>query len=249
MKITAIKTVPITTGAPRLTDLVDMYLPALPNHSILAITSKVVSICESRTVPVAGTDKPALVKNEADYYLPPELNPYHVTTTIKSDILIASAGIDESNGDGHYILWPANPQATANQLRAHLAAGHHRTVAVIITDSHLTPMRRGTIGLGLAHSGFLALKNYVGTPDIFGHNLMYTYANHLDGLASAAVVAMGEGAECTPFALIEDASFIEFQDRDPTPEELAPLRIPLEEDLYSEMLKRIPWEKRPPRTH
>jgi hypothetical protein len=48
-----------------------------------------------------------------------------------------------------------------------------------------------------------------------------------------------------PIAVIEDAPFVEFQDRNPTGEELAMLAMPMEDDIYAEMLKAIPWEKRP----
>ena len=34
---------------------------------------------------------------------------YHMTLTIKQGMLIPTAGIDESNGDGYYILWPRDP--------------------------------------------------------------------------------------------------------------------------------------------
>lgn len=245
MKITTIKTDPIGPSAPNLEELVDRYIPTITNRSIVAITSKVVSICENRIVKIGSVDKRQLVRDEADYYLPPELNPYNFSVTVKSDILIASAGIDESNGNGYYVLWPKNPQASANALRQYLSVKHHCSLGVIITDSRITPLRRGTIGIGLAHSGFAALKNYIDKPDIFGHKLLYTYANILDGLAAASVMMMGEGDECTPLALIEDVDKVDFQDRSPTIKELHPLRVPLEEDVYSEMLKTIPWQKYP----
>ena len=107
-------------------------------------------------------------------------------------------------------------------------------------------MRRGTVGLGLAHSGFAGLRNYVGSKDIFGeYEYKYSYASIIDGLAAAAVVLMGEGAQRTPLILIEDIEFVTFQDRNPQKQELDELRITLEDDMYSEMLKMIPWDKRP----
>jgi len=165
---------------------------------------------------------------------------------VKRDILIASAGIDESNGDGYYVLWPQDPQSSANIIREHMRKKFGYPVGVIITDSRITPMRRGTVGLGLAHSGFAGLRNYVGSKDIFGeYEYKYSYASIIDGLAAAAVVLMGEGAQRTPLILIEDIEFVTFQDRNPQKQELDKLRITLEDDMYSEMLKMIPWDKRP----
>jgi F420-0:gamma-glutamyl ligase len=54
---------------------------------------------------------------------------------------------------------------------------------------------------------------------------------------------MGEADEQTPMAVIEDVPFVTFQERDPTGEELAALRISLEDDLYAPLLTRAPWRQ------
>lgn len=246
MKLTSITTRPLRAYDQKLLDFVDQYVVSMPEASVLAISSKVVSLCEGRVVKVGDVSKEALARAESQYYLPPEFNPYGVIITVKRDILIASAGIDESNGDGYYVLWPQDPQSSANIIREHMRKKFGYPVGVIITDSRITPMRRGTVGLGLAHSGFAGLRNYVGSKDIFGeYEYKYSYASIIDGLAAAAVVLMGEGAQRTPLILIEDVEFIAFQDRNPQKQELDELRITLEDDMYSEMLKMIPWDKRP----
>jgi F420-0:gamma-glutamyl ligase len=246
VKLTAIKSKPLRAGDFTLTQFVDEYVKDLPPRSVLAITSKVVALCEGRVVKIGDIPKEELVRREADYYIPGARNRYGVIVTIKDDIFVAAAGVDESNGDGNYVLWPADSQASANELRTHLSKRFGYEVGVIITDSRVISMRRGTLGVGLAHSGFSALNNYIGTPDIFGsHDMQYTYAGVMDGLAAAAVVLMGEGTECTPMVVVEDADFVKFQDRNPTAEELALLHVPVDEDVYADMLKAMPWEKRP----
>jgi F420-0:gamma-glutamyl ligase len=246
MKLTTIQTDAIRASDISVLDFIDTYIKDMPENSILAISAKVISLCEGRIVRLDAVAKNELVRQESQYYLPPEFNPYGVMVSINRDILIASAGIDESNGDGNFILWPEDPQLSANMIREHLRTRFGYDVGVLITDSRITPMRRGTIGLGLTHSGFSALTDYVGTKDVFGnYDLKYTYASLIDGLAAAAVVVMGEGAERTPLVLIEELPFVVFQDRNPNLDELEMLRIPLEEDLYSEMLKAIPWDKYP----
>jgi dihydrofolate synthase / folylpolyglutamate synthase len=55
------------------------------------------------------------------------------------------------------------------------------------------------------------------------------------------VLQMGEGAEQTPIALLTELSFVHFQDRDPTAEELATVIIPLEEDLFAPFLASVQW--------
>jgi F420-0:gamma-glutamyl ligase len=96
--------------------------------------------------------------------------------------------------------------------------------------------------VALAHSGFAALNDYAGHPDVFGRPLAVTKANVRDGLAAAAVLAMGEADEQTPLAVIDDLPFVTFQERDPTNEELVDLRISLEDDLYAPLLTRAPWQ-------
>jgi F420-0:gamma-glutamyl ligase len=245
MKVTPVKTSPVTSGGPTLLELIDHHVSSLPDHSILAVSSKIVSICEGRVVKNDGKDKQTLVRQEADYYRSPDSNPYNFAITIKADVLVGSAGIDESNGNGDFILWPKDPQFSANSLREHLTTKHGHTVGVIITDSHSLPMRRGATGFGLAHSGFQALVVYAGQPDIFGREFKSEVANILDGLSAAAVAVQGEGAEQTPLAVIEDVDFVTFHDRNPTPDELARLKVTLAEDVYREAFEQMHWDKRP----
>jgi F420-0:gamma-glutamyl ligase len=246
MKLTPVRTSKIEPGGPTLTELIDHHVPNLGPNSILAVSSKIVSICEGNTVPASDMDRDQLIQREADYYRDPLSNPYHITITIKDDTLIGSAGIDQSNGAGHYVLWPRNAQASADLLREHLVKRGINPVGIIVTDSRSTPMRRGVIGFGLAHSGFLALRPYQGQPDLFGRALKYEQASIIDGLAAAAGVVMGEGNEQTPLVIIEDVPNLEFQDRHPTPAESDYLHVPLEEDLYREAFERMSWDKRPP---
>lgn len=244
MQVRAIKTEKVTPGSIGLFDLLDKYVPELHERSILAITSKIISICEGKVVPIEDSNKDELVKKEADFYLPKEENKYGIYLTIKNNLLVPTAGIDESNGAGHYILWPREPQKTANEIREYLAKRFNlKKFGVMITDSKTTPLRWGTSGVAVAHSGFAALKNYIGTKDLFGRELMVTHASVIDGLAAAAVFEMGEGSEQTPIAVISDILRVEFTGRNPTQKELKELEINIEEDLYGPILKRAPWQK------
>jgi F420-0:gamma-glutamyl ligase len=132
----------------------------------------------------------SFVRREADAYLAQEDCPYHLT--IKNQILIPSAGIDQSNGDGTYILYPENIQETAATLWRHLRDRHCLTkVGVIITDSHTTPLRKGVTGITLGWCGFEPLHSYIGQPDIFGQPLRVTQINILDALAAFCCLCYG----------------------------------------------------------
>lgn len=246
MQIKAYKTSKIVPGD-NLYKILDQYLPVLKEKSIVVITSKIISICQGRVVKNDGkVDKKDLIKKEADLYFEnEELYKYGtVILTVKNDIFIANSGIDESNGDDYFILWPENLQETTNKIWEYLCKKNKiKNLGIIVTDSRIVPLRRGTLGIGICHCGFEALKNYIDKPDIFGRHLKMTYANLLDGLSAGAVLTMGEGDEQTPLALISDTPFISFQNRFPTGEEIKDLQISIKEDLYSPVLTAIEWKK------
>ena len=169
-------------------------------------------------------DKRTLIAQEADAFLPAAFNKYYTTLTTKQGILIPAAGIDESNGDGYYILWPRDPQQTPNAACAYLQRRFRRThVGVIITDSKTTPLRVRVTGIALAYSGFQPLNDYVGAKDLFEHTLRMTKVNVVDALATAAVLVMGEGSEQTPLAVTAEPPFVTFQERAPSPVEVQQL--------------------------
>jgi len=164
--------------------------------------------------------------------------------TIKRNLLAVAAGIDESNGAGFYILWPKDPQKTANEVRRYLQKRFSvKKVGVVITDSKTTPLRCGTTGVSIVYSGFRALNNYIGRRDIFGRKFEMQKANIVDALATSAVLVMGEGSEQTPLAVVEDVPFIKFQEKDPSKKELRDLHIDIEDDLYGPLLKGVKWRK------
>ena len=116
-------------------------------------------------------------------------------------------------------------------------------MGVIITDSRSAPLRWGAIGISIAHTGFKALKNYIGTRDLFGRIMQAERANIADALAVAAVVEMGEGNEQTPLAIISDVNFVDFQKRNPTKKELDFLKLTIENDFFSYILTKTDWLK------
>lgn len=242
MIVHAVKTQRIEAGELSLTALLDTALSSVPDGAVIAISSKVVSLCENRVVPEDGTDKETLIPQEAEYYLDP-VGKYKYHFTITNRTLIGSAGIDISNSGGNFVLWPADSQQTANDVRRYLKERFGLTrVGVIITDSTSKPLRLGTTGIALAHSGFEALHSYVGTKDLFGRPFVASRANIAEGLATTAVMVMGEGSQQTPICIMEDAAFITFQDRDPSAEELQTLYYPLEDDLFAPLFGNAPWK-------
>ncbi len=244
MRVTSLKTSPVMHQGDIFAFL-DEWIHALEERTIVVITSKVVSILEGN-VREKTISKEDLIKQEAGYYIEDEWlwKYYRLFITRKNDIIIANAGIDESNANDRYVLWPKNPFETAERVWRHLKTKHTlSSLGVIISDSRITPLRWGTIGIGIAWCGFQPLNDYRGAPDIFGRSLRVTKAGILDGLAASAVLVMGEGKEQTPIAMITDVPFVTFVDHPPTEEEQQSMRIDVKDDIYAPLMTAAPWQK------
>lgn len=248
MKITSIKTHKITQYDIDLFAILDKYITSLSENSVVVVTSKIVSITEGSILKIGNEDgqeiKEKLIEENSQFYLPRASSKYNISFTITNNILSASAGIDESNGNGFYILWPKNAQESANKIREYLVSKFNlENLGVIITDSKTTPLRWGVTGIALAHSGFSALQDYIGQPDLFGRPFVYEKLNIADSLAAAAVLEMGEGSEQTPLAVIEEIKNLQFQNRNPNEEEIKSLKINIDDDLFAPFLKNAEWQK------
>lgn len=244
MKITPIKTHKITEKDKDITTVLDTYVTDIKENSVLAVTSKIISITEGRMTPLDKADKDGLIVQEAQYYLPRDENPYNVSFTITRNLLVATAGIDESNANDHYILWPKNSYESVNKIRFHLRKKFNlKNLGVIIIDSRTTPLRWGVTAFAIAYSGFKPLKDYTGTPDLFGRKFVFEKLNIADGLAASAGLEMGEGNEQTPMALIEEIPHMQFVNSDPSEEELKAFAIDMNSDLYGPFLSKAEWKK------
>lgn len=256
MHISAITTRPLVPPQDDLRAVLAEALPeTIPERSVLVVRSKVVAISEGRCVPIpAGADvaqlRHKLAQQEASMYVPKDDTAPHARLfTIVHGTLISSAGIDQSNGDGHLILWPKDPMAAARTWRAHVQT--LRSVAelgVIISDSHSTPLRNGALGLCIGYAGVRAQRDYRGIGDIFGRKLQFERLNLVDSLAAAANVVMGEGNECTPLALVTDVPGVVWSDAESADPVLG-LHVAMEDDVFAPFLTRAPWQTHTDRTY
>ncbi len=204
----------------------------LKEGDVLAITSKIVSLSENQICfKSAIKNKKELIQREADVYLGESLYNHHIT--IKHNLLIPAAGIDESNTDGeYYILYPKNPYLTAQNICKSLKKYYKlKKLGVILTDSHSTPLHRGVTGVSLAHWGFRGIESLVGQKDIFGRKLKFTHLNHADAIANMAVYFMGEANQKNPLAVIKNLN-LKFTNLDVSKD--IPLKI--NEDIYLSLL-------------
>jgi coenzyme F420-0:L-glutamate ligase/coenzyme F420-1:gamma-L-glutamate ligase len=214
-------------------DLVDAILDAikeqglqLEDNDILALTSKVIAHAENCLVKLSKV-KPSkkakdlarrfsfqptfaeLILREADKIYG---GVQKAVLTLKNGILTANAGIDNKNTPKDYAaLWPRDPKKWARYIREEIKNRTGKHVAVLIVDSGLSPLRKGTIGLAVSVAGFKPIKDRRGEEDLYGKPIIITQHAVADDLASAAHFLMGEASERTPVVIIKGA-MVDFDD-------------------------------------
>ncbi|MDQ1279812.1 MAG: hypothetical protein QG670_1074 [Thermoproteota archaeon] len=126
--------------------------------------------------------------------------------TLKNNVLIANAGIDHKNvPNAAAVLWSVDPNKAAAKLKKEIEEKTRKRVGVILVDSHVNPMRMGTIGFALGMAGLKPIRDCRGSLDLYDKPLIITRMNVVDDLAAAAHLLMGETAERTPTVIIRDA--------------------------------------------
>lgn len=231
MQIQTIKTSVFYENAD-LFQFIKKNIKTLPEKSVVAITSKIVALSEGRVVEYkSNVQKIKIIKSESDFALKTK----YVWLTIKDGMVMANAGLDESNAKRGAVLLPRDSFNSAELIRNYLKKEFNvKQVGVLITDSRIFPLRSGIVGVALGYAGFEGVRNYVGKKDMFGKILKMSRTDIADSLATSAVLCMGEGSEQQPLAVITNApiKFIEKINR-------GELQIDVKDDLYMPLFKKI----------
>lgn len=151
-------------------------------------------------------------------------------TRHRSGLVMANAGIDSSNvgpGTGERaLLLPLDCDASAARIAGAIGQRLGATPGVVISDSFGRPWRNGVVNVALGCAGVPALYDKRGETDRDGRAMQATLIAYGDLIASAAGLAMGEGAEGVPAALVRGLRLPGM----PVP--AAALIRPLAEDLF-----------------
>jgi coenzyme F420-0:L-glutamate ligase / coenzyme F420-1:gamma-L-glutamate ligase len=253
MDLRAIRTPLIAPGDDLVEVLASSLAESLHEQDLICVVSKAVAVAQGRLVDLATVEPSPealalsetfprhaafteLVLREADVVFGSMGAPFFLTE--KNGLLTPNAGVDRSNvPNGYAVLWPDQPWAWVRQFWQDLRARFGlRELGVIITDSQLTPMRRGVTGIALAWAGFEGIESQIGHADLYGHSLAVTEKAAADALAAASVLLTGESNERTPFALIRGAP-VTFTEREFTPREAT---IDPQIDLFRMLLDNFP---------
>jgi len=215
---------PIKTGLilekpiKKIIDTIDF---PVENGDVFVFTSKIISYEENNIINLNNI-KPSLAaqKLAKKYILSANLceliiqqsdkilgGVKHAILTLKNNILIANAGIDESNVQAnHAVTWPKDPATSAQNLQKLIYKRFKKKTGVIISDSHCPPSRHGTSAIAIGIAGFNGIECEIGKLDLFKKPLKITYHNLADELASAANFLMGESNQGIPAVIIKEAN-------------------------------------------
>lgn len=222
----------------KLFGLLNKFIPKLKEKDVVVVTSKIVAIDQGRFVPARSmAQKLKLIKREADGYLPGHVH----GLTLKDTVLTPYAGIDRTNSNNHYILWPDRPHQAARKIWLHLKQRHClKKLGVIISDSFCLPLRWGHMGISIGFWGFHPNRSYAGSKDIFGNKIIAGNSNLVDALSSLSGAVMGEGREQTPLLIIRGFKRLKFTSRSTKQE----LPAGPKKDMYSPLLRLFRTPKR-----
>ncbi|MFW9771410.1 MAG: coenzyme F420-0:L-glutamate ligase [Candidatus Heimdallarchaeota archaeon] len=158
----------------------------------------------------------------------------HVILTKVNDFLIANSGIDQSNaGLGKVVLLPKHLESVVwNYWKELKSEFNLERLGIIIVDSRVQPLRKGTIGIAIATAGFEPIEDLRGKPDLFNRPLEITMRAIADDLASAAQFLLSEADKQTPIVIIQGAD-VEFADKPKLTMEMPP-----EECLYMNIFSK-----------
>lgn len=205
---------------------------------IVFISSKIIAMHQGRTRKIGEVPKLELMREEAERFLnytTPAGMRAHCTVT--QGTLNIAAGIDESNANGYYILWPQQIDEFCAGVRKRLMQKWNlRRLGVIATDSHTMPLRLGVTGMVIGLAGVVPLKDIRGHADLFDRKIHVTQVNMVDPLAAMAVNVMGESSERTPIVILRGWQNCEFSDS----ASMRELKINPDYDLYRALIDVIP---------
>lgn len=213
MKIQNIKTRHFKPPRDDIKDLLATIAPHIREGSVVAISSKVLSICEGSCVDIDSVNLKDLISNESNRII--SFAKKRPTLTRKNDMLVEYGGVDNSKSSGYYILLPRKPYKSAFIIWKKLRRMRGiKQLGVIITDSHSAPFRKGSVGMAVAGYGFNPVNYFY--PGVTSNlrakktQSITKMADALDSLAAAATMEMGEGSDHTPVAVIDGVHHLAF---------------------------------------
>ena len=176
----------------------------LEDGDILAVTSTIVSKAEGRIVAAADREDAITAETVRVVATRPHTDGSGVTRIVENrqGLVMAAAGVDASNTpDGHVLLLPIDPDASARALATALRERFGIRIGVLLSDTFGRPWRDGQVDQAIGAAGLVVLDDLAGTPDANGRTLAVTAPAIADELAAAAELVKGKSG-ARPLAVI-----------------------------------------------
>jgi len=182
----------------RIRDLKDIT----PSDKALKLFKNIAPKIKSEGLPKKGPELIQVILEESKQILKAE---HVLITETNHGFVCANAGVDKSNvkGKNYVSLLPKNSDKDAEKIRISLKNLTNKDIGVIITDSFGRPFRVGSVGVAIGVSGINPILDKRGFKDLFGYELETTIIGHVDNIASAAQLIMGESNEGLPIVIIK----------------------------------------------
>jgi coenzyme F420-0:L-glutamate ligase / coenzyme F420-1:gamma-L-glutamate ligase len=169
---------------------------------ILAVTSKIVSKAEGRSVRAPARED--AITAETVRVVATRAHPGGVTRIVENrqGLVMAAAGVDSSNTPyGTVLMLPEDPDASALALARALRERFGVDLGVVITDTVGRPWRLGQTDAAIGAAGLRVLDDLRGTRDAGGRELEVTVAAVGDEIAAAADLVKGKAGNL-PVAIV-----------------------------------------------
>lgn len=169
---------------------------------IVVVTSKIVSKAEGRIVTV--DQRESAIEDETVEVIAVKHTPRGTTRIVRNrhGVVLAAAGVDASNApDGHVLLLPDDPDASARTLRRALVDRFRVRLGVLITDTLGRPWREGLTDAVIGAAGVTVLDDLRGIPDAAGVPMEVTVRSIADEIAAAADLVKGK-VDGVPVAIV-----------------------------------------------
>jgi len=155
--------------------------------------------------------------------------------SLKNGMIRINAGVDRTNiPKGKVLTLPKDSEKVAKNIKKNIESETGKDIGVVISDSHVNPLRRGTTGQAIGTSGIEEVVDCRDQSDLYDRRLQITFRGIGDQLAAAAQLVMGEADERIPAVLVKGAeSFLG--------ENGKKLKIPPDECAYGNLLDYNEW--------
>jgi coenzyme F420-0:L-glutamate ligase/coenzyme F420-1:gamma-L-glutamate ligase len=190
LSIWAVEGIPeIVAGDDLATIIGDAVAGQLQDGDILAVTSKIVSKAEGRMIEAVNREDAITAESVR------VVATRGATRIVENrlGLVLAAAGVDSSNTpEGHVLLLPEDPDASARALAAALRERFGVALGVVISDTLGRPWRQGQTDIAIGAAGLRVLDDLRGTHDANGRRLDVTVAATADEIAAAADLVKGK---------------------------------------------------------